>query len=244
MGIRFSGPEEADALVDAYYREDYSEVHASGGLAQANGWMHQALEHPVRGQTFPRTLELGAGNGQHLRHVSHEFSEYVATDIRHPSTTALYSEFSGRFPERSLVIRKADCLELPFDDGFADRVVAGCLLMHLADPLAALLEWQRVCSDLGRIDFVVPCDPGLFLRVSRRFVSETAARQQGRLEEYRMVNALDHVSAFPRVHRIARAAIRPNRRLTVKYYPFRIPSWNTNLFAIFSIVPRSHIARS
>jgi ubiquinone/menaquinone biosynthesis C-methylase UbiE len=128
---------------------------------------------------------------------------------------------------------------LAFAAGSIDRIVASCLIMHLHDPFAALQEWQRVCHPEGVIDFLVPCDPGLNLRIFRRLVSEkTAKRFEVSANEHRLINALDHVSSFSRILTLARASLYPERKLLVDYYPIRFcKSWNINAFAIFSIEP-------
>lgn len=224
-------------LIDHYYEQSYANVHSDGGLATANGAMHERLEAGRGNGFYPRTLELGAGNGEHLAHVKHGFDEYIATDIRAPSTNRLIDAYRLAHPERKIRVEQADCCALPFPDGFADRLVAGCLLMHLPDPVAALLEWQRVVSPDGVIDLIVPCDPGLLLRLFRRIVSERSAKRQGALDDYRLVNALDHVSSFPRLERIAQATTEDGRVLRVRYHPFKLRSWNLNAFAIFSFEP-------
>jgi hypothetical protein len=123
-----------------------------------------------------------------------------------------------------------------------DRIVAGCLAVHLTDPLAAILEWQRVCRPTGVIDFLVPCDPGLLSRAFRRLVSERAAKGRGICSShFRLVNAIEHVNPFGRVATLTRAALDPSRELKIAYHPFtRLPSWNLNAFAVFTIRPRQN----
>jgi hypothetical protein len=59
-------------------------------------------------------------------------------------------------------------------------------------------------------------------------------------QEYGLVHAIDHLNPFTRLWTIAKVAVEPDRRLRVRFFPFpRIPSWNLNAFAVFSIEPRA-----
>lgn len=230
----------SEEIVNAYYLNHHSTVHASGCLGQANGRIHWALERQRNGGDYPVTIELGAGNFEHTVHVQHDWRTYIATDIRTPPLKRVV-DLTSKFADREFVFLNANALNLPFPDGFADRVVAGCLMIHLVDPMEAIGEWQRVCSRNGVIDFLVPCDPGIALRLFRRLVSEREAARYGVSPmEYRIVNAIEHLSPFSRVLAMTRASIEPERTLKVKYFPLPwLPFWNLNAFAVFSIGPRA-----
>lgn len=235
--------ESVDTLVDEYYAKRYSTVHATGCLGGAAKAMHASLERGRAQGTFPITLELGAGEFQHYRFVTHARRRYLAADIRVPTGLPFYQDLvRGAGPE-DLRFVAADASCLPFADSSIDRVVASCLILHLDDPLAALREWQRVCRPGGTIDFLVPCEPGLALRAFRRLVSHRAAKAHGvSATDFDLVNALDHVSYFGRVLTVAQAAVDPSRRLDVRYYPFPgVASWNLNAFAVFSLTPRDSL---
>lgn len=232
--------ESVDTLVDEYYAKRYSTVHATGCLGGAAKAMHTSLERGRAQGSFPLTLELGAGEFQHYRFVTHARRCYLAADLRVPTGSAFYQDLLRGAGPRDLRFVAADASCLPFADASIDRVVASCLILHLADPLAALREWQRVCRPSGTIDFLVPCEPGLALRAFRRVVSHRAAKAHGvSAADFDLVNALDHVSYFERIQTIARAAVEPARRLDVRYYPLPgVASWNLNAFAVFAITAR------
>jgi len=226
-------------LVDAYYSECYAKVHGSGQLNKANAAMHNSLEKRRSGQSYDITLELGAGEFQHYPYVQHSRTQYIAGDIRVPAKSPIWQALEQGTGPADLRFCEMDATSIPMPTGFADRVVATCLIMHLPDPFSVLQEWQRVCGDGGVIDFLVPCDPGLALRAFRRLISEPTAQRVGvSAEEHRLVNAIDHVSAFPRILTLAKAALEPNRKLIVDYFPLKIiKSWNINAFAVLSIEP-------
>lgn len=240
MSQRVAATAEATALVDEYYDKHYIQVQTSGLLGAAQRGTHECLERGRLGMSFPVTLELGAGSLQHYPFVRHRRDQYIATDIRVPTQGLLVETLKSGDGPADLVFQHADAMRLPYADGSVDRIVAGCLVVHLPDPLGAVVEWQRVCRSRGVIDFLVPCDPGMLLRAFRRVISEpTASRQGVSPQQFRLVNAVDHVSSFARIKTLARAALQPGRELKINYYPFAfLRSWNLNAFAVFTIRPR------
>lgn len=234
------GWRRSEDIVDDYYARHYAAVHGSGCLGGAADVLHERLERlRPETQSYPLTVEVGAGRYEHYPFVKHARTRYVATDIRSPSDHAVPESSTTSTSRPDLEFVRMDALQLAFADHSVDRVVASCLLIHLPDPYAAVHEWQRVCRPDGVIDMLVPCDPGLVARGFRRFVSQRVAdRQNVAREHYALVNAIEHLSPFNRVLTLTRAAIEPDRRLSVRYFPFpMIPSWNLNAFAVLSIGP-------
>jgi len=229
----------AEQFVDDYYRRHYASVHGSGCLGGAASVMHRRLERGRDHGDFPLTVEVGAGRFEHYPFVTHARQRYLATDIRVPTENPTYQSVAAGSGPADLEFHQSDAMTLDLDDASVDRVVATCLLIHLPDPYGAIHEWQRICKSDGVIDMLVPCDPGLLARAFRRGVSQRVARKHGvPAEDYALVNAIEHLNPFPRVLTLVRAAIEPQRRLSVDYFPFaRIPSWNLNAFAIMRIEP-------
>jgi ubiquinone/menaquinone biosynthesis C-methylase UbiE len=240
MTYEHNARSSAQAIVDDYYERFYSDVHSAGCLSGAAKAQHLKLEHGRKKKYFPVTLELGCGSFQHLPYVVHRKETYVAMDMRYGPAVKGLARRSVGDNDFQLGFIQADATNLPIGSHTVDRVVATCLALHLHDPFSALLEWQRVCKPKGVIDFLVPCEAGLTLRAFRRLFSErTAIRQGVTRETYRLVNAVDHVSSFPRMLAITRAALSSDRKLTVRYYPLRRPkSWYLNAFTVFTIEPR------
>lgn len=222
-----------DDEVDQYYKEFYARIHSSGSLGFANRVLHKKLEFQRNGR-YEKVLELGCGNFEHIPFVSHEYIAYVATDIRIPPKE-LQEQYFESNSGNSFQIE--DATQLSFEDRTFDRVLAGCLMVHLVDVKKAITEWQRVAKIDGVIDFVIPCDPGFLLRLFRRLISVPNAKKYSVSKEvYELVNAYEHISSFPRTLRIIESSIEPGRNLRVKYFPFRfVKSWNLNAFAIISV---------
>ena len=222
-----------DDEIDDYYSQYYAKVHSSGSLGLAAKIMHSKLEMR-RSATIQKVLELGCGNFEHHTFIKHEYEFYTATDIRIPPQTFV-DEFLQRNKGNSF--QTADATNLIFPDNSYDRLVAGCLIVHLVDVKRAIKEWQRVTKKNGVIDFVIPCDPGIVARIFRRVISIPNAKKNGvSRETYEKINAYEHISSFPRTLKILQSEIEFGRKLKVRYFPFPfLKSWNLNAFAIISI---------
>jgi SAM-dependent methyltransferase len=114
-----------------------------------------------------RTLELGAGLGEHLRFEDLGTQEYHAIELRKSMADAIYRDF----PHVSTSI--GDCEKrLPYPDNHFDRVIAIHLLEHLYNLPAALSEVQRVLRAGGVLTAVIPCEGGFAYRLGRRLTTQ------------------------------------------------------------------------
>lgn len=223
--------------VELYYRNYYERVHSSGTLGLANRIMHKKLEK--NSQNFHGSvLELGSGNFEHYSFVKHQYDEYIASDVRRPPQE-LVDKFLNK--HEGNVFQVEDATKLSFPDDSFDRVLAGCLLVHLVEINTVIKEWIRVAKDEGQIDFVVPCDPGILLRLFRKMISIPQAKKFGVTKDtYEKINSFEHVSSFPRTLRLIETEIKDARRLKIRYFPFPfLRSWNLNAFAIVTITGKN-----
>lgn len=128
---------------------------------------------------FTRTLEIGAGRGEHLlyeRLSPEQRREYYALEFR-PNMCASIRE---RFPDIRII--EADCQKrLDFPDHFFDRILAIHVLEHLPDLPAAIAEAHRLCATDGTFSVVIPCEGslayGLARRISARRIFEKRYKQ-------------------------------------------------------------------
>lgn len=200
--------------------------------------MQRHLEHGHgRESNFPKVLELGAGSLQHHPFVRHSYETYIASDIRPIGTHAGWAEWGGgRTPDAiGNFTMTADATAIPFDDATFDRVVATCLILHIPDPAAALQEWLRVTKPGGTVDFLMPCEPGLALRLYRLLFSRRRAKKLG-FEYFNLVNAVDHCNSTWAIlelveHLDGVASVRSSWRP----FPF-LRSWNANLQSVVRLV--------
>jgi ubiquinone/menaquinone biosynthesis C-methylase UbiE len=188
-----------------------------------------------RSDEFKNVLEVSAGAGCHRQFVKHKYSAYHETDIRlHDST--LDSRYYHEEKEHQFqVIRGlADVNQLPYEDESFDRVIATCLLLHLEKPEKALYELNRVTNKhFGVISILVPCEPGILLRASRRLLTTPKAKRLG-FSGYELFNARDHRNHISGVDKMIRHVFQKDR-IRVSRHPFLLASWNLNLYFVYTI---------
>lgn len=221
-------PLDVQKIVEDYYKTSYAQIHGDSKLSKADKTFHKLLEKPHgKDDQFSNVLEIGSGNYEHLKYLRHIFETYTCVDLRTPTR-----ESPERFKDK-VVFMQADATNLPFDDESFERVLSTCLLMHLPSPIEALEEWDRVLKPGGVLEFMVPCEPGFALTAFQRIFSEKNAESNGvNAKTYRLINAYDHISSFPRLKTIAEAIFKEN--VVIDYFPFgALKSYNLNAFGIF-----------
>lgn len=99
-----------------------------------------------------KLLDVGCGDGQYALHQGWPTEyDYYGIDIDKSRIAAAR--------RRGLDVSRGDVVHgLPYDNGEFDRVVAKAVLEHVADPLTAAQECQRVLRVGGQFDAIVPSD--------------------------------------------------------------------------------------
>jgi Methyltransferase domain len=120
---------------------------------------------------FRRTLEIGAGLGEHLRYerlTAEQEAGYVSVE-RRPKMAA---EIEKSFPVGQTIC--GDCQKpLPFPDGHFDRILAIHVLEHLPDLPATIREMHRLCDkQRGIFQVVIPCEGGALYSLCRRISAQ------------------------------------------------------------------------
>ena len=141
---------------------------------------------------FVRTLEIGAGLGEHLRYEklsSLQKSNYTALELR-PKMAARIRE---RFPEIHTHI--GDCQKrLEFSDGYFDRILAIHVLEHLPNLPAAIEEMYRLCSkEDGVFSVVIPCEGSVAYAVARRISAQRIFEKRYK-QPYRWLIEREHLN--------------------------------------------------
>jgi len=213
--------------VELFYSDYYFNVLCTGAVGKAQQRTHKAMERPWDNRSnFETVLEVGAGPGVHLPFVRHRYKHYIQADIRR------FEQVNNVDDSRALS-HLADAQNLPYANDSFDRLIASCLLLHLRDPEKALVEWRRVTRDCGVITVLVPTEPGLMLRLSRKMLTEPKSRRFG-FAGYQLFNARDHRNHFHGLRQQIRHVFRHDR-IQENRFPFRVPSWNLNLYFVFQI---------
>ena len=222
--------------LDLFYSKYYDLVLRAGFIGAAQNRTHAAMEKKwSKNVFFEKVLEVGAGTGDHRKFVKHGYKDYFETDIRFTGLPEIIETHPNRNEHNQRVIREfADVTHLDYRTSSFDRVVVTCLILHLEEPERALEEIRRVCKkDSGVISILVPCEPGLLLRFSRAILTSRKAKKLG-FSGYNLFNARDHKNYLSSVDTIIDWVYRDDTIVCTRL-PFRWPSWNFNLYYIYTI---------
>ncbi len=223
-------PTEDEAWTD--YREKFAELYddanygssVQGRVMQAG---HRLAEKAYDTNVhFDRVLEIGAGTGEHLPFVRHQFLEYVSTDTDAKALGVAEQKLS-QHSGGSLRFELQAGGELSYPDDCFDRVIATHVLEHIYQPHLALKEWSRVLKDGGVMTILIPTDPGLAWRLGRHFGPRRNAIRQGIAYDYIM--AREHVNSCNNLIALLRHYY-PGAKES--WWPLPVPSIDLNLFVV------------
>jgi SAM-dependent methyltransferase len=167
-----------------------------------------------------RTLEIGAGRGSHLHFEDLSRQEYYTVELR----DNMAEDLRQLFPNVNVVV--GDCQdELPFEDGFFDRVLAIHVLEHLPRLPDAVAQVARMLKPGGTFAVVLPCDPGLAYEVARKISAERIFRRRYK-QSYDWFIRREHINSPSEIISVL------ERHFTIRersFFPFRVPIKDINL---------------
>ncbi len=236
MSVPYKWPKTLPPLTDAQKEISDDFVHYWHQVLPQRFGMIERFNHsyPVKHipPLFLRTLELGAGRGEHLlyeRLSRQQRGEYYALELRSNMCAAI----SARFPDIQVV--EGDCQQkLGFPDGYFERVLAIHVLEHLPNLPAAVAEAHRVCAKDGVFSVVIPCEGGLAYGLARR-ISAQRIFQQRYKQPYGWFIEREHVN---RPDEIVGELEKYFQLSPATYFPFFIPSQQLNLVIGLTCRPR------
>ena len=122
-------------------------------------------------KTFVKTLEVGAGIGEHLKYeilTAEQERNYYAVDIRQNIVDAL----TKSSPQINAMV--GDCQErMDFPDEHFDRILAIHVLEHLPNLPSAVKELHRLCCKAnGVFSIVIPCEGSLAYSLARKISAQ------------------------------------------------------------------------
>jgi ubiquinone/menaquinone biosynthesis C-methylase UbiE len=227
------------AILDDFYTNSYAN-YLFGKSIQASGisYFEKSLEKRSKLKlNLNSQLELGSGSGEHLPYVKQiPEKEYICLDLSLPRTDA-YLKSSHPQLQKIVKFIQGDAEELPFKAEVFEKVTGTCLLHHVSDPLAVLLEARRVTKTGGEICFIIPTDPGLLNQWVKRLISY---RRMKKFTNHKpeLILALDHINHVGGLLELCRFVFKEDE-LHIDYLPFRIKSWNLNLIARVHVIKKT-----
>lgn len=201
------------------------------GLIERFNHGHPARRAPA---DFERTLELGAGRGEHLAWEDLTPAQrrgYHMLEMREN----LCQVIRERHPE-SIVIQ-GDCQQrLDFPDGHFDRILAIHVLEHLPNLPATIREAWRLCSkERGVLQVVIPCEGGLGYGVARRLSAQRVFESEFK-HSYSWHIEREHINE----PREVLEELAPYFEVVERdFFPFKVPSVHLNLVIGMTLRPRA-----
>jgi ubiquinone/menaquinone biosynthesis C-methylase UbiE len=182
---------------------------------------------------FQRTLEIGAGLGEHLcyeRLNSKQESNYYALELREN----MASDIRIRFPRVRTIV--GDCQQLlNFEDGYFDRILAVHVLEHLPNLPAAVEEMYRLSDKRrGVFSVVIPCEGSLAYSLARRLSAQRIFEKRYK-QSYRWFIEREHINKPEEIMAELRRFFTIVRR---SYFPLKIPRVFCNLCIGLTLQPK------
>ncbi len=167
-----------------------------------------------------RTLEIGAGLGEHINYEDISNQDYYVLELRDNMTSVL----NERFPDVTAVV--GDCQErMPFDDNYFDRVLAIHVLEHLPNLPAALDEVNRALKPRGQFSVVIPCEGGTMYSLARRISAQRIFEKRYNTS-YNWCIESEHVNV---PWEMKSELDKRFKTIHSRYFPLVLPSINLNL---------------
>jgi len=189
---------------------------------------------------FRRTIEVGAGLGEHLRHERlspEQESSYSVVELR----ANMAERIRARHRHISVIV--GDCQDRqPFPDGHFDRYLAIHVFEHLPNLPACVAEsWRLLDKRRGQLLVVIPCEGGLAYSLARRLSAQPIFERTYRMP-YRAFVEHEHLNQPYEIL----AELRPYFSLEVqRFFPLPLlSSVSLNLCLGLALRPRPNPGRA
>lgn len=138
-------------------------------LSYANSMRLHWIERFLNLNENDTLLDVGCGYGNLPIYFGAKYDLRLATGI---DLAKIYvdvcREKAYKLKMKNVRFEQASAYDIPFENGFLNKVVCAEALEHLASPLDALLEMKRVCSDCLVIQ--IPCPNPLVFNILGHFI--------------------------------------------------------------------------
>jgi SAM-dependent methyltransferase len=125
-----------------------------------------------------KTLEIGAGLGEHARFEDLTKQDYYLLEYR----KEFCEKLSQNYSKDHVIHASIQDRQPQFTDQSFDRIVAIHVLEHLPDLPKALVEIKRLLKDDGVFDVVLPCEGLPLYSFARKLSSERLFRKSFRMD--------------------------------------------------------------
>lgn len=222
-------------ILSKYYSEIYqSYLFQKDTQGIGIRYFEKSLEKFWNSVIPEKVLEIRGGSGEHLPYIKYIPRESLTSvDIRDKFSDDHILKLDDDLIKKIDFV-KGDAQNLPFEDETFDRVFSTCLLHHVDDVLAVLLEARRVTVQGGELAFIIPTDPGALNQIVKRVVSYPKLRKLTEIQP-ELFYALDHKNHVGSILELIKF-VYSGDQLKLYYRPFRISSWNLNLLVVAKIV--------
>ena len=220
---------EQERINDDFMRHWHEVFPSKFGFADR--WNHRYVVRHAP-PAFRRTLEVGAGLGEHLaweRLTPEQEREYVAVELR----PAMAGQIRSRFPR--VQVKVGDIQQgLEFPGGHFDRLIAVHVLEHLPDLPRAVREMRRLCAPDGTLSVLIPCEGSPATALARRISAQRIyEKRYGR--PYRLFIEREHLNRAGEVIEELSAGFQIVHRA---FFPVPLPMEWCNLFLGMTLRPR------
>jgi ubiquinone/menaquinone biosynthesis C-methylase UbiE len=223
--------EEQKRISDDFMKYWHEVLPKSYGIVEGFNHLYSVRNAP---KGFRRTLEIGAGLGEHLVYEKlsdEQAANYTALEVRQN----MVDEIRKRFPAINVAL--GDCqTRLDFADGHFDRILAIHVLEHLPNLPAAIAEMYRLCDRaIGSFSVVIPCEGGFMYTMARKISAQRIFEKRYK-QSYRWLIEREHLNKPIEIL----AELRPYFDVIHRsFFPIPIPAIACNLCIGLTLRPKT-----
>ena len=199
--------------------------------------LHRYMDQSLLKKEYKNALEVGSGSLEHLRFSKKiKFHSYTATDILYNDQKFVKKiQKNLKLPNVSqLKIEYGNAESLKYPKSSFDVLIATCVLIHLGNPEAALLNWKNLIKKGGELIIYVPCEPGIILRLGRRIAVSPKHRKIG-IFNYPLICAREHRTSLNVLNEYIKEVFSEDRVRIHTWPIMALKAWNFNLAYVYHI---------
>ena len=212
--------------------EKYNSHAYSGLMGFFMNQCHANLEKYNFPNNISKVLEIGAGSAPHYKFIRHGYDEYHIVETSKANL--------NNYNDNSKVISAHyNGKELPYENGYFDRIIISHCLEHILNPESFLFEMMSKLKKGGILSISLPTDPGLLFRLGRFYLKLFSIKKNYKItsQKFDYMNATEHVNSIFGLSSIIKYNYADS--IQENYLPFRIKSFDLNLFYNVHIIKKT-----